>query len=118
MNNKTRNAITHLLLHYLALACTILFCWVIYPYKWLKRLILKIRIYQAKREADYQCAQTNKAVYVIQDGMKVSVSNRKTARAINTSVNKKLAKKKAAYLDWDYRYGIIYVAYPSKITRC
>lgn len=114
MNNQTKAAITRLSLHYLALACTILFCWVIYPYKWMKLLFLKIRIYQAKCEADFQCRQLNKAVYVLQDNDEIIVSTRDKVRPIHTSMNKKLAKQGKSFLDWDYRHAIIYTAYPNQ----
>jgi hypothetical protein len=100
MNNRT--------LHILSIILTILFCWIIYPFKWIKLLNFKLRKANAIRQAEQLTAETNKQVYVVQYRMRFKVGLRSEFRKHNSQIRRDLDKEMKGFLDYDYRNGIIY----------
>lgn len=96
----------------LSYAGVALFFWAIYPYKWTRRAVWYIRREKAKSEARDRAAQERKAMYVIQNQMYFVVKSRAEARRTNTRVRKSLDDAHRGYVRWDYRHGLVFVAYP------
>ena len=94
-------------------ASVVLFFWAIYPYKWIRRLVWYARREQAKSEALYRAKNEGKAMYVIQNKMRFKVTSRAEARRSNTKIRKSLDDKHQGYVKWDYRNGLIFIAYPN-----
>lgn len=107
---KTYNSKLMLILTYTGL---ILFWWVIYPYKWINAGIAKLRNLHALTQAKELCHDINKAVYVCRDGHKIYVNTRENLRRANTKNRKKLSDSHRGYLDWDYRYALVYKVDPN-----
>ena len=92
----------------LAQLCVILFAWIIYPYKWIKKLIFRIKKENAIKEADALSKELNKAVYVVQDHEKFYVGTRTQFREGNKDAKRCLPD----WLRYDYRHAVIYKAMP------
>lgn len=88
----------------LAVLCVVLFCWLIYPAKWIRAAVFRVRRNNAILQADRLHQQTGKAAYVVQNGTRLIVGNRATLR----NWNKHVRKAKQPCLDIDYRHAIIY----------
>ncbi len=88
----------------LSVLCVVLFCWLIYPAKWIRTAVFRVRRNNAILQADRLYAQTGKAAYVVQNGTRFLVGNRATLR----NWNKQVRKGKQPCLDIDYRHAIIY----------
>lgn len=101
------------LIHALSLIAVVLFCWVIYPYKWIRKALFRVRKRNAVREADQLCRETGKAAYVVQAGTQFYVGSRAQFREWNT----KARKGKRRFLDIDYRHALIYKATPHTSQR-
>ncbi len=82
----------------------VLFCWVIYPYKWIRWIAFYVRRYLAIRTADEMHNLTGRRYFVIQNGRKFIVRDKRSARKKDVKIKKKIP----SYLDWDYRNAIIY----------
>lgn len=93
----------------LSFILVVLFCWVIYPYKWARALTFRLRKEKAIREADLMCHETGKAAYVVQDGVRFYVNNRQQFR----DWNKQARKGRRRFLDIDYRHAVIYKSTPN-----
>jgi len=100
-------------IHALSLIAVVLFCWVIYPYKWIRKALFRVRKRNAVREADQLCRETGKAAYVVQAGTQFYVGNRAQFREWNN----KARKGKRRFLDIDYRHALIYKATPHTLQR-
>ena len=100
-------------IHALSLIAVVLFCWVIYPYKWICKALFSVRKRNAVREADQLCRETGKAAYVVQAGTQFYVGNRAQFREWNS----KARKGKRRFLDIDYRHALIYKATPHTLQR-
>lgn len=94
--------------HILSILLLVLFFWVIYPVKWIKRLIFEVRKSNAIREAEDLSLKHNKQAYVVQYKMKFAVGLRSQFRQQNSKVRRKLADEMNGYLDYDYRNAIVY----------
>jgi len=92
----------------LTITITILFCWVIFPYKWITKAVFIHRMSKAKKQANKRAQQTNETVYVIQLGRKFYVGIRSELKKLDRYAAKylKLTKKESKL--WDYRNCIIY----------
>jgi len=82
----------------------ILFCWIIFPYKWIKRGLFETRKAYAIRDAELLSKKTNKQVYVVQYKTNFIVGLRNEFRQKDSKIRRKID----GYLDWDYRNAIIY----------
>lgn len=87
---------------------TVLFAWIIFPYKWIKRMIFRLKKEHAIMDADRLCKDLNKAVYVVQDGETFYVGTRSQLRGTNKRAKRCLPD----YLRYDYRNAIVYEAMP------
>lgn len=92
----------------LSVLIVVLFCWVIFPIKWVRSIVFKARKSAAIKEADELCRQTHKAAYVVQMGTRFAVGNRAEFR----DWNKKAQRGRKRYLDIDYRHAVVYKATP------
>ena len=93
------------LLSYLIVA---LFCWIIWPYKWVLLAQNSARLANAKRRADALDAAKNQAVYVVQYRRRFKVGLRADFRRENSKVRRDLAQEMKGFLKWDYRNAIVY----------
>lgn len=114
IDTQALKRITSTLLSYAGVA---IFFWAIYPYKWTRRLVWKLRLEKAKGDARQRAADENKAMYVIQDRLRFKVRSRYEARRIDTRIHRNLKKKHKSYVRWDYRNGLVFVAYPDGRTE-
>ena len=83
----------------------VLFCWVIYPYKWIRLLVHNIRKANACREACHVSTQCGDVVFVIQHFDKFYCGTRKQLRMNDMNITKKVLNDKP--LQCDYRNAII-----------
>lgn len=88
----------------IAYIVTILFFWVIYPYRFIVKMIFEIKKANAIKQADELCKQTNKQVYVVQYNKDFVVGLKREFRHKDLKIRKKID----GFLDWDYRNAIIY----------
>ena len=88
----------------LSYSIVILFCWIIFPYKWVMKFIFESNKAKAIRRCDDLSLKYNKQAYVVQNGREFYVGLRSEFRQTNSKVRRKLAK----YLKFDYRNAIIY----------
>jgi len=98
MNNKIR---------YMSMICLILFFWIIYPYKWIKQAIFNHRKEKAIQEAKDLSFEKGHKFFVVQNGMKFLVGDKKYFRKMNTKYKKRI---KGTQLFFDYREAIIFTA--------
>lgn len=92
----------------LSIVLLVLFCWIIYPVKWTKKIMFELRKTNAIRKANHLCAETNKQVYVVQNGMKFEVGFRHEFRKKTNSIQSELVRNKKGYLRYSYKNAIIY----------
>lgn len=95
----------------------VLFFWAIYPYKWMRWLVWYARKDQAIAEARYRARTEGKAQYVIQNKMRFEVRSRAEARRIDTKIHRNLKERYQSHIRWDYRNGLVFVAYPDGSTE-
>jgi len=96
------------LLHILTVVFTVMFCWIVFPARWIKRFVFDTRKANAIREADLLSLETNKQVYVVQYGMKFKVGSRSEFRYSTNKIKSDLSKRNSSFLDYNYRNAIIY----------
>lgn len=99
-----------------ALSCilTALFCWVVFPYKWIKKAAQKAKLLQIRKQADERAATENRHIYVVQWNDTYKVGTRQEIRAWSNRIRADLARQYKAFYDFDYRHAIIYTAMPPK----
>lgn len=87
-----------------SIVVTALFCWIIYPYKWIRKWLF----FRRKRKAVEECRKMALAngcrFYVVQNGLNFYVQNRYVLRKWNV----KNRRKTHAAFDIDYRNAIVY----------
>lgn len=88
----------------------ILFCWVIYPYKWIKHAIFINRKSNAIKQADKRQKKESKKVLVVQIGNQFIVGVRDELKRIDKKAFKILRLNRNEQFIWDYRNSIIYEA--------
>lgn len=92
---------------YLSFICLVLFCWIIYPYKWIKKAVFYHRKGKAINKAKDLSYNKGHKFFVVQNGMKFIVGDRNYFRGMNTKYKKKI---KGSQLSFDYRDAIIFTA--------
>lgn len=95
-------------IHIVSIILLVLFFWIIYPYKWIKKLSFEVRKANTIRQAEQLSVNENKQVYVVQYRMRFKVGLRSDFRKANSKVRRELEKEMKGFLDYDYRNGIIY----------
>lgn len=85
----------------------VLFCWVIYPYKWTRLLVHNIRKANVCRQACHASTQCGDVVFVIQHGKEFYYGTRKTLRNHNKKASKKIQSEYSPLLECDYRNAIV-----------
>jgi hypothetical protein len=88
----------------------VLFCWVIFPYKWIKHAIFINRKNKAIKQADKRQKTEGKKVLVVQIGDKFIVGIRDELKRIDKKAYKLLHLNRDEQFIWDYRNSIIYEA--------
>ena len=92
-----------------------LFYWLFFPILWpvkkIKQFNFQTRKVNRIREAELLANQTGKKAFVIQNGTKFIVSQRKDLRQLNTKKSKKL-KGTGGFVE--YRKAIVYEAVPNR----
>lgn len=88
----------------------VLFCWVIFPIKWVKKILFNERKERAIAYADAMAKKNNRVYYVVQVESDFYVGTRDFFRERDGKMKRELKKKGLAFLDWDYRNAIIYKA--------
>ncbi len=83
---------------------TVLFAWVIFPYKWIRNYKFKIRKKDAIRQCEEKAIINGCRCFVVQNGKEFHVGTRAEFRRWNTKNNRKVKKM----FDFDYRNSIIY----------
>lgn len=92
---------------YTSFICLIFFCWIIYPYKWIKQAVFNKRKEKAIQKAKDLSLEKGHKFFVVQNRMKFLVGDKKYFRGINTKYKKRI---KGPQLFFDYREAIIFTA--------
>lgn len=88
----------------------ILFCWVIYPYKWIKAYTFKRRLNKAIKKADARQKTTPCKVLVVQFKGEFIVGIPSELKKIDNLVRKRNNIPRKYKKVWDYRNAIVYSA--------
>lgn len=88
----------------LSIIVTILFAWIIFPYKWIRNYAFRLRKDNAISECIVKASENGCRYYVVQNGKKFHVGTRAEFRRWNTKNNRKVKKM----FDFDYRNSIVY----------
>ena len=88
----------------------ILFCWLIFPYKWIRHAVFVNRKNKAIKQADKRQLTTNKKVMVIQIGNRFIVGINDELKRINKRGRKLLKLNKNEDFIWNYKNSLIYSA--------
>lgn len=99
-------------LRIVAITCCVVFCWIVYPYKWAKAAIVWVRKIQAIQRAKDMAHERGCKIFVVQNGMRFDVGTRAVMRRKSTKIQRRFARNHAEYMDYDYRYGIVFEADP------
>ena len=94
----------------LSTVIVILFCWVIFPYKWIKHAIFVNRKSKAIRQANKRQLTTAKKVMVCQIGSHFIVGVNDELKRINKRGRKLLKLNKNEEFIWNYKNSLIYTA--------
>lgn len=94
--------------HGLSFFLAVLFCWIVFPVKWIKRFTFETRKANAIRRADLLASETGKKAFVVQQKMNFIVGLRSELRNKNSKIRSQLAKENKSFLNFDYRNAIIY----------
>lgn len=86
----------------------ILFCWIIYPYKWITKAVFLTRMNNAKKKANKRALQVSDTVYVVQWGKRFFVGVRSEMKKMDKKAAKMLKLTVREAQMWDYRNCIIY----------
>lgn len=92
---------------YTSIVLLILFCWIVYPYKWIKRSVFDHRKEKAIRKAKDLNKYWDRTFYVVQNGMNFFVGDRAYFRQKKIKWNKRLRR---LGVETDYRKAIIFTA--------
>jgi len=92
---------------YTSLICLILFFWIIYPYKWIKQAVFNLRKEKAIQQAKELSFEKGHKFFVVQNGIKFIVGDKKYFRTMNTKYKKSV---KGTSIFFDYREAIIFTA--------
>jgi hypothetical protein len=92
---------------YTSLVLLVLFCWIVYPYKWIKKSVFNHRKGKAIRKAKYLNMRWGRTFYVVQNGMNFFVGDRTYFRRKKIKWNKRLRN---LGVETDYRKAIIFTA--------
>lgn len=88
----------------------ILFCWVIYPYKWAKHIAFIMRKRKAIKQADERQKTSNDTVYVVQILDTFHIGIKSEMKKLDKKARKILGLKRVDNFIWDYRRSVIYKA--------
>lgn len=88
----------------------ILFCWIIYPYKWIRHFIFISRKNKAIKEADKLQKNSGEKIMVCQIGSIFKVGTKTDLKRMDKLARKILKIKRADKWIWDYRKSLIYSA--------
>lgn len=94
----------------LAWVCVVLFCWVVFPTKWAKKIVFKVKYRRAIKKAAERRKTTKKRVFVVQNEREFYVGTREELRAMDKRIKRRLQRQGKSWLRWDYRNAIIYTA--------
>lgn len=94
----------------LSWVCVVLFCWVIFPVKWYKRISFRQRKEQAIARANELAQKNNRVYYVVQMEENFFVGTRDFFRERDKKMKSILAKNNASFYKWDYRNAIVHRA--------
>lgn len=86
----------------------ILFCWIIYPYKWGVKLSFLRSKHKAVIKAEKMYSALNKTVYVVQWGKTFYVGVRSQCRKLDRAAAKHLGLTHQEHKLWDYRNCVVY----------
>lgn len=88
----------------------ILFCWIIYPYKWVMHFAFISRRNKAIKEADKRQKTSSKKIMVCQIQSYFKVGTKDELKRYDKLARKLLKVKRADNWIWDYRNAVIYSA--------
>jgi len=88
----------------------ILFCWIIYPYKWIKHYLFIRKKKIAIKKADERQKTSNSKIMVVQLGNYFKVGTKTELKSMDKLARKILKIKRSDKWIWDYRNSIIYSA--------
>lgn len=94
----------------IALTVVILFCWIIYPIKWVKYFAFIHKKNKAIKEADKLQKTTDKKIMVIQLGNVFKVGTNTELKRMDKLARTILKIKRADNWIWDYKKALIYSA--------
>ncbi len=90
---------------YTSFILLVLFCWIIYPYKWIKQAVFNHRKEKAIQKAKELNILWGRTFYVVQNGMSFFVGDRAYFRRKKIKWNKRLRN---LGVETDYRKAIIF----------
>lgn len=88
----------------------ILFCWIIYPYKWIRHFQFVNRKSKAIRQAKELQKTTDKKVMVIQIGSIFKIGVNTELKRYDKLARKILRVKRCDNFIWNYKNAVIYSA--------
>lgn len=94
----------------LSWVCVVLFCWLIFPIKWVKKILFNERKERAIARANELAQKNNRVYYVVQVESDFYVGNRDFFRERDKKMKSILAKNNASFYKWDYRNAIVHKA--------
>lgn len=92
---------------YISLILLVFFCWIIYPYKWIKKAVFNSRKKKAIKKATDLNILWGRTFYVVQNGMNFFVGDRAYFRRKKIKWNKRL---KNIGVGTDYKNAIVFTA--------
>ncbi len=95
-------------------ALLILFCWIVYPCKWIKKAVFRRRKRKAIEKAINRYNETGRHYHVVQNGLNFFVGDRAYFRQKKIKWNKRLKRLGAIS---DYRIAIIFTANERTVNK-
>lgn len=100
--------VEHNAIYWVSIILTVLFAWLIFPYKWVSRAVFRHRRSAAMRRARRMSETTGKVIYVVQWHDTFFVGRRDEMRQlINQHYGRRVRRRYSHQLTVDYRNAVI-----------
>ena len=100
--------VEHNAIYWVSIILTVLFAWLIFPYKWITRALFNRKKAKAMRKARKMSEQTGATIYVVQWHDTFFIGKRNELRQIiNQYYAKRIHKRYSHKLDVDFRNAVV-----------